>query len=119
MAIFKIDFDFINIIAIPLLIGIGIDDAIHISHRYLHEGSGNMKKVITHAGSAVLLTTITTTIGFASFIPSPMVGLAKSGIVFSCAIIFAFIYSILFYPSLLILVNEKLGLNIKSWKRNK
>ncbi|MGL1893695.1 MAG: MMPL family transporter [Spirochaetaceae bacterium] len=107
MAIFKIDFDFINFIAIPLLIGIGIDDAIHISHRYLLEGVGSMDKVIKHAGSAVLLTSITTVIGFASFIPSPMVGLSKSGIVFACAIIFAFIYSILFFPSLLIFINEK------------
>ncbi len=107
MAIFNIKFDFINIIAIPLLIGIGIDDAIHISHRYLHEGPGNMPKVIKHAGSAVLLASITTVIGFSSFIPSPMTGLAKSGIVFACAIIFAFIYSILFFPSLLILIQEK------------
>lgn len=107
MAIFNIKFDFINIIAIPLLIGIGIDDAIHISHRYLREGPGNMPKVIKHAGSAVLLTTITTVIGFASFIPSPMVGLSKSGIVFAFAIIFAFFYSILFFPSLLILIQEK------------
>lgn len=119
MALTGIEFDFINIIAIPLLIGIGIDDAVHINHRYLHEGSGSMKKVIKHAGSAVLLTSLTTTIGFASFIPSPMTGLSLSGIVFSCAIMFAFTFSILFYPSLLIMVSEEWKLNINPWGRRK
>lgn len=117
MAISGIKLDFVNIVAIPLLIGIGIDDAVHINHRYLIEGEGNMERVIKHAGSAVLLTSITTTIGFGSFIPSPMTGLSNSGIVFGLAIILAFTFSILFYPSLLILVKEKLNLNISSWKR--
>lgn len=119
MAITGIKLDFVNIVAIPLLIGIGIDDAVHINHRYLIEGKENMENVLKHAGSAVLLTSITTTIGFASFIPSPMTGLSNSGIVFGLAIVLAFTFSILFYPSLLILVKEKLNLNISSWKRRK
>lgn len=114
MALFKIDFDFVNIIAIPLLIGIGIDDTVHINHRYLNEGKGKMKEVITKAGSAVMLTSITTTIGFASFIPSPMRGISGTGIVLSAAILLAFTFSVLFYPSLLIIAVEKAGLNIYS-----
>ena len=38
MALSGIKFAFVNIIAIPLLVGIGIDKAVHISHRYLIEG---------------------------------------------------------------------------------
>lgn len=113
MAIFHIKFDFINIISIPLLIGIGIDDAVHINHRYLQEGHGNIDKTIAATGSAVLLTTLTTIIGFASFIPAIMRAMRSTGIVLSIAMALAFLFSILMHPAMLVLVHEKLGGNIR------
>ncbi len=115
MAITGIRFDFVNIIAVPLLIGIGIDDVVHFNHRYLLEGKGNMDRVIARIGRAVLLTTITTIIGFGSFIPSIMRAMRSTGIVLSIAMALAFLYSILLHPAVLIILTEKLGLNIKPW----
>ncbi len=115
MALAHIKFDFINIIAVPLLIGIGIDDVVHFNHRYLLEGKGNMDRVVAKIGRAVLLTTITTIIGFGSFIPSIMRAMRSTGIVLSIAMALAFLYSILFHPAVLIILTEKLGLNIKPW----
>jgi predicted RND superfamily exporter protein len=112
MAIFGIKFDFINIIAVPLLVGIGIDDAVHINHRYLLEGRGGMEKALAGTGSAVALTTATTMIGFSSFIPSVMRAMRSTGIVLTLAMALAFIFSVLFHPGLLILVSEKLGWNL-------
>ena len=112
MGWFGIKFDFVNIISVPLLIGIGVDDAVHISHRYLLEGKGKMDEAVAKTGSAVLLTSVTTIIAFASFIPSIMRAMRSTGIVLSLAIAFAFIYSILLHPSLLILAAEKLKLKI-------
>jgi predicted RND superfamily exporter protein len=117
MVIFDIKFDFINIISIPLLIGIGIDDAVHINHRYLQEGKGNMDKTISATGSAVLLTTLTTIIGFASFIPAIMRAMRSTGIVLTIAMALAFLFSILMHPSMLIIVNEKLGMNIQPFRK--
>ncbi|MQY76473.1 MAG: MMPL family transporter, partial [Spirochaeta sp.] len=121
MAITGIKFDFINIIAVPLLIGIGIDNVVHFNHRYLLEGKGNMDRVIARIGRAVLLTTITTIIGFGSFIPSIMRAMRSTGIVLSIAMALAFLYSILFHPAVLIIMTEKMGLNIEPWnfKRRK
>lgn len=115
MAITGIRFDFINVIAIPLLIGIGIDDAVHIDHRYRKEGPGSMDRVIARTGTAVLLTTITTIIGFASFIPSVMRAMRSTGIVLSLAMALAFFYSIFLHPAVLILVHERLGASFASW----
>ena len=112
MAIFSIKFDFVNIIAVPLLVGIGIDDAVHINHRYLLEGRGGMGKALAGTGSAVALTTLTTMIGFSSFIPSVMRAMRSTGIVLTLAMALAFIFSVLFHPGLLILVSEKLGWNL-------
>lgn len=115
MAIFKIKFDFVNIIAIPLLIGMGVDDAIHFAHRYKIEGKGYMDLVVERIGKAVTLTTLTTIFGFLSFVPSPMRAMKSTGIVLSLAMALAWFYSIFFFPAFLIFVNEKLHINIDSY----
>ncbi len=115
MALVGIKFDFINIIAVPLLIGMGVDDAVHIGHRYLYEGPGKMATVVAKTGTAVLLTSVTTIIAFASFIPSIMRAMRSTGIVLSLAMALAFIFSVLFYPAILVLVREKLNLKIEPW----
>ena len=115
MALGGIKFDVVNFIAIPLLIGIGIDDAVHFNHRYLLEGTGNMDRVVEKTGAAVLMTTVTTIIAFASFIPSIMQAMRSTGVVLSVAMALAFLFSILLHPAVLIIVSEKLGLNIRSW----
>ncbi|MCK5197464.1 MAG: MMPL family transporter, partial [Spirochaetales bacterium] len=117
MALTGIKFDFINIIVVPLLIGIGIDNAVHINHRYLREGKGKMDFVIARTGTALLMTTLTTVFGFASFIPSIMRAMRSTGIVLSLAMAIAFLFSVLFHPAVLIIVTEKLGLNINPWSK--
>ena len=112
MALLGIKFDFINIIAIPLLVGIGIDDSVHINHRYLFEGKGRMDIALARTGTAVALTTLTTMIGFSSFIPSVMRAMRSTGIVLTLAMALAFVFSILFHPALIILVSERLGWNL-------
>ncbi len=117
MALAGIKFDFLNIIVVPLLIGIGVDNAVHINHRYLYEGKGRMGVVIGKTGTALLLTSLTTIIGFASFIPSIMRAMRSTGIVLSIAMAIAFLYSVLFHPAMLIIMSEKMGLNLKPWGR--
>lgn len=119
MAALGIKFDFMNIIVVPLLIGIGVDDAVHINHRYLLEGKGKMKIVIGKTGTALIITSLTTIVGFASFIPSVMRAMRSTGIVLSMAMAIAFLFSILFHPGLLIIVSEKMGLNLKPWSGRK
>ena len=116
MALTGIKFDFVNVIGIPLVIGIGIDDAVHISHRYLYEGKGKINTVITKTGAAIFMTSLTTMIGFASFIPSIMRAMRSTGIVLTIAIGLAFVFSILFHSSLIVVIGEKLNLNFLPWK---
>ena len=117
MAMTGIKFDFLNIIVVPLLIGIGVDNAVHINHRYLFEGKGRMSVVISKTGTALLLTSLTTIVGFASFIPSTMRAMRSTGIVLSIAMAIAFTFSVLFHPALIIIVSEKLGLNLNPWRK--
>jgi len=112
MALTGIKFDFANIIALPLLIGIGIDDSVHISHRYLYEGKEHIDRVVAKTGSAVVLTSLTTIIGFGSFIPSVMRALRSTGVVLSIAMALACIFSVVMYPAMLLIVREKMGIQL-------
>jgi len=56
-----------NIIVLPLLIGMGEDDALHIAERY-YEEQGDLPRVLAEAGGPIFMTTITTVWGFAGIL---------------------------------------------------
>jgi len=61
-------------IVFPLLIGIGTDFAMHILHRYDHEG-GDVASTLRFSGKAVLLSSLTTMLGFGSLMLIGEVGM--------------------------------------------
>ena len=79
MAVAGIKFDFINIIAIPLLIGIGIDDGVHFTNTYCKSDHINMSEGMFQTGRAVVLTSLTTLVGFGSIALSHYPGLRSMG----------------------------------------
>jgi len=58
--------NFLNFIALPITIGVGADYAINVTLRYLHSGGvrANVRDVIINAGGAVILCSLTTTLGY-------------------------------------------------------
>jgi len=85
----------VNVMALPLIIGIGIDDGVHIIHRFRIEGSENIGKIFTSTGKAIFLTSITTMIAFGSLIFNAYRGLASMGLFLFIGIACCFITTIL------------------------
>jgi len=79
MHLFGMKLNFINVIGLPLIIGIGIDDGVHIMHRWRNEGKGQIYTVFSSTGKAILLTTLTTMFAFGSLIFSIFRGWASFG----------------------------------------
>ncbi|MCD6506730.1 MMPL family transporter [Candidatus Poribacteria bacterium] len=73
--------NFTNLIAFPLIIGIGIDDGVHLIHRYRMEGWQRIGTVFANTGKAILLTSLTTMIGFGSLMFMTHRGMASMGTV--------------------------------------
>lgn len=86
---------------IPLVIGIGIDDGIHIIHRYLEEGKGSLPQVIQLTGKAILLTTATTCLAFSSFLFSGHPSMRFLALVPIIGIGICFFGAIIFLPALI------------------
>jgi predicted RND superfamily exporter protein len=98
---FGIDLNMISIMMIPLVIGIGIDDGIHILHRYKEEGPGSLPKVVQNTGKAVFLTTATTCLAFSSFLVAEHPGMRPMGGTPVLGLIMALIAAIIFLPALI------------------
>lgn len=102
--ILNVDLNIISIMMIPLVIGIGIDDGIHIIHRYKEEGNGSLPDVIQHTGKAIFLTTASTCLAFSSFTIADHPGMQSLGRVPVLGLILALIAAVAFLPLLIKLI---------------
>lgn len=76
---FGIKLNFFNMVAIPTVIGVGVDSGIHLYHRYRRETPGSTGIVLRHTGGAVLLATVTTMVGFSGLVLARHPGLNSVG----------------------------------------
>lgn len=74
-----IPFNFANIIALPLLIGVGVDSGIHMVHRMRTEPPENTQLLNTSTSRAVLASGLTTIASFGNLAFSMHVGMASMG----------------------------------------
>jgi predicted RND superfamily exporter protein len=63
-----INLSIMTVIGLPLIVGIGIDDGVHIMHRWKNEGPGRIRTVFASTGKAILLTSLTTMLAFGSMV---------------------------------------------------
>lgn len=67
----EIRLNFLNFIAIPITIGIGVDYAINLVHRWRIEGhSGRIPLIVRETGGAVVLCSLTTILGYLALMQS-------------------------------------------------
>ncbi len=94
-----ISFNLINFIILPILIGIGLDDGIHIMDRFRE--TGNIHTTITSTGRSILLTSLTTCLGFGSLALAQYHVLANMGMLTIVGVSSCFFFSAVFLPALL------------------
>ncbi len=94
-------FNLFNIVVIPSVIGIGVDNGVHIYHRYLEEGAGSLNFVLKNTGLAILMTTTTTIVGYSGLILANHPGLNSIGNLAVIGITSTFLTAIVVLPALL------------------
>jgi predicted RND superfamily exporter protein len=70
LAIADMKINFLNFIAFPITVGIGVDYAINVVHRWRIEGPGHVPDIIHETGGAVVLCSLTTTLGYLALLQS-------------------------------------------------
>ena len=77
MATTNINYNLANIVGLPLIIGVGIDNAVHLLHRYRQDG--DVATALRRTGGAVVLSSMTTMVGFGSLSIASHRGLGSLG----------------------------------------
>jgi predicted RND superfamily exporter protein len=92
---------FINVMGIPMIVGIGIDDGVHILHRYKYEGFHKTPLVLKSTGKAILLTSLTTMAGFSALAIGEYPGLRSLGTLLAFGVGACFLTTVLFIPAII------------------
>jgi hopanoid biosynthesis associated RND transporter like protein HpnN len=101
MWVFHLQFNLANLVAVPLIIGIGVENGIHIVHRYREEEVGGPALVVGSTGQAVALFSLTTMIGFGSLMVARYYGIFSMGLMLTIAVGSVLVASLTVLPLLL------------------
>ncbi len=111
MTLLGIDINIANVIAIPLILGIGIDNGVHVIHRYRLEGAGQIGPVLSTVGRSIMLTSMTTIAAFGTFAFGLYRGFATMGVILGLGIAICFFLSAFLLPALFRPL-EKMGVKL-------
>ena len=98
MRILGFDFDLMNIALVPMILGLGVDDGIHLVSRHRQPGGGDLIETYRHVGGAVLLTSLTTCAAFGSLMLARSPGLATMGLLVVCGALSCCAITLLLMP---------------------
>ncbi len=99
MGLFHIPFNPANIMTLPLVIGIGVTNGIHILNRFAEERTPSILAKST--GKAVLVSGLTTVAGFGSLMLAKHQGIKSLGYVMATGVAMCMIAGLTFLPALL------------------
>jgi len=104
MPVLGMKLNIVNMMAFPLILGIGIDDGVHLYHRYLIERS--IRRTFLSTGKAIVMTTLTTIMAMMSLVFSSHPGMISFAWVASMGIALCLVLDLLILPVLIDLFEE-------------
>ncbi len=100
-------FSFTSLTAIPLIIGIGIDNGIHLVRRYQENKNSEILVVAKASGAALIQSNLTTIVGFGALMTSSFAPLVEMGLVTSLGVAFALAGGLLLIPAVILLEERR------------
>ncbi|MEC7641833.1 MAG: MMPL family transporter [Nitrospinota bacterium] len=105
-----VQFNLANLVILPLIIGIGVVGGVHIIHRYREEPNKEICVLSKSTGQAVVISSLTTMIGFGSLLVADHQGIYSLGLVLTIGVGSCLMASVTLLPALLKLCS------VKGWK---
>lgn len=101
-----LSFNLANLVAVPLVLGVGIDAGVHMLHRYrLH--SGALELVVEQTGRALLIASLTTMVGFGALGLAHHRGMASLGILLLLGVGACLVAALVVLPNVLRLLERR------------
>jgi uncharacterized protein len=108
MVLFGVQFNMANLLFLPLIIGIGIDNGVHIVHGFRASGKyeGESVPLARSTAKAITLAALTTIVGFGSLMISSHRGIYSLGLLVALGVGSILIASLTTLPSLLAILGK-------------
>lgn len=104
MNLLDIEYNLANIMAIPLIVGIGVAYGVYVIHRVREETPPRPRSVVQTTGKAVVFSALTTMVSFGAMSAASHRGAAGLGLTLLLGIGFCLVSSVGFLPAMLRLV---------------
>lgn len=103
MTVTGISFNFVNVVVVPLLLGIGVDSGIHLVHRAeaLAKSEAGGELLASTTARAVFYSALTTTVSFGTLALSSHQGVASLGLVLTLGMVLTVVSNLVVLPALL------------------
>lgn len=105
--VFGVPFNFANIIALPLLFGVGVDNGIHVVHRMRQAPPESGLILTTSTARGVFFSGLTTIAGFGALAFSHHAGTASMGQLLAIGMLITLVSTLILLPALLPSVSEE------------
>jgi len=107
MVLFDMHLNLFNAVVLPTVLGIGIDNAVHLVHAYEARGRGSVPWIVATSGRAALLSSATTAIGFGASIIAHHLGIRQLGLLALVGVGTTFVASTIMLPAVLRLLESE------------
>ncbi len=94
--------NFLNFIALPITFGIGVDYAVNVVQRHTLEGVGGILRTVRETGGAVVLCSLTTTLGYLALVSSINLAVRSLGLAAVLGEVSCLLAAVLVLPAALV-----------------
>lgn len=94
-----------NMIALPLIVGVGVDNGVHVLHDYRGRSRKTAYRLGAATGRGVLVAALTTVLGFGTLITARHEGMASLGLALTLGVSFCMIAALVWLPAMLRLLD--------------
>jgi hopanoid biosynthesis associated RND transporter like protein HpnN len=107
LGLFRVPLNPANMIALPLVLGVGVDNGVHVLHDYLARKAEGRRVLSRAIGRGVLVKALTTMIGFGTLMIASERGLVGLGCCLTLGVACCMATALVFLPALLQLVGRR------------
>ena len=107
MGLCGLSFNPANLMVLPLIIGIGLANGVHVMHRFREARDADISHVVWHTGLAVMLGSLVTVVGFGCLGLAHNLGIASIGKALTLGVGARIFTSIVILPAMLVIVQRR------------